>query len=351
MSSQDKRSIDVFFFKIATVTALFFLMVIGLFRVDSYGEETGNSGDAQDVVAIKKTPVIEAVTGSNDYEIVVTYGDIIDAGIQDYILWGRSDLLSTQNGVNKVALYDSILVACENMDSIKASSFSYEGVLYYDMLTVSASGYNLSIDDALQVFNIFRCDHPEYYWISNTVFYNMNQLTSIINSIDLMTDADYDTPGERDIIDIIISNKLSEYTSVASGETSFYNKSKSIHDKIISEIDYAYDVYGNPSVELPAHNIVGVFDESGVVCEGYAKAYQYILNYLGIPNVYLVGTSGGGGHAWNSVMMDDGKYYLFDTTWDDHPWTESGVVYNYFAKGSDFFDVEHSVNTISGTGF
>ncbi len=51
------------------------------------------------------------------------------------------------------------------------------------------------------------------------------------------------------------------------------------------------------------------------VCAGYARAFQYLLQQLGIPCYYCTGYADES-HAWNIVALDDG-YYNVDVTWDD----------------------------------
>lgn len=71
--------------------------------------------------------------------------------------------------------------------------------------------------------------------------------------------------------------------------------------------------YGNP------WQVVWVFDEdldTKVVCEGYAKAFQY-LNDLSESKVTVISVTGkmnGGNHMWNIVTMEDGRNYLADVT-------------------------------------
>ena len=51
------------------------------------------------------------------------------------------------------------------------------------------------------------------------------------------------------------------------------------------------------------------------VCAGYARAYQYLLQKLGIPCYYCTGYAGEN-HAWNIVKLED-TYYNVDVTWSD----------------------------------
>ncbi len=71
--------------------------------------------------------------------------------------------------------------------------------------------------------------------------------------------------------------------------------------------------YGNP------WQLVWVFDgdpDTNVVCEGYAKAFQFLndCSESGVTVISPVGYMDGTAHMWNVVMMDDGKNYLADVT-------------------------------------
>ena len=56
------------------------------------------------------------------------------------------------------------------------------------------------------------------------------------------------------------------------------------------------------------------------VCQGYANAYQRLMNAAGIPTDYVrgYGWSGSewGRHGWNRVLIN-GQYYYVDVTWND----------------------------------
>ncbi len=71
--------------------------------------------------------------------------------------------------------------------------------------------------------------------------------------------------------------------------------------------------YGNP------WQLVWVFDgdpETKVVCEGFAKAFQYLNDLSGsaVTVISVTGLMNGGSHMWNIVRMDDGQNYLADLT-------------------------------------
>ena len=67
-------------------------------------------------------------------------------------------------------------------------------------------------------------------------------------------------------------------------------------------------------------SIAGVFWKKEAVCAGYAGAVQYLLERIGVPCIYVDGSTQGSteGHAWNIVKLD-GEYYYVDATNGDQP--------------------------------
>ena len=64
------------------------------------------------------------------------------------------------------------------------------------------------------------------------------------------------------------------------------------------------------------HSISGFLDDGVIVCDGYAKAFQWILRCLGIESFVVYGTGDGDNHAWNKVRLD-GVWYNLDVCWRD----------------------------------
>jgi len=104
---------------------------------------------------------------------------------------------------------------------------------------------------------------------------------------------------------------------------------------------YTYN-YGNP------WQLIWVFDNDSattVVCEGYAKAFQYLCdlsNFTGVTcyTVHgdMVTERSGGGHMWNIVRMPNGKNYLVDiTNCDDSSIGSPDLLFmkGYSAKNGD----------------
>lgn len=125
-----------------------------------------------------------------------------------------------------------------------------------------------------------------------------------------------------------------------------YEKIKIVHDYLIDTIEYDTSIQ-----EDNIYDIYGAFVNKKSVCEGYAKAFQYIMNEVGIENTIVIGKATNSkneteNHAWNYVKLD-GQWYAVDVTWDDPIIIGGGILtnkakYEYFLKGSETINKNHT---------
>lgn len=112
-----------------------------------------------------------------------------------------------------------------------------------------------------------------------------------------------------------------------------YDKAKWLWDEFLKSVSYGQK-------EGSEGTVYGAFVLHKIVCEGYARGYQYLCQRAGIQALYyegMVSNPQGGreSHAWN-VLRIGGKYYLADPTWDDGMSAGSDVVfYKLFLRGSN----------------
>lgn len=118
-----------------------------------------------------------------------------------------------------------------------------------------------------------------------------------------------------------------------------YEQLKSIHDQI------ALFTYYDDTARFMS-SALGSLVEPGVVCEGYSEGFKLICDRLGIPCVLVFGNytpEDNIAHMWNSVKMEDGKWYSVDLTWDDTDGAYGmDIKYQYFLKGSKNFFKNHT---------
>lgn len=125
----------------------------------------------------------------------------------------------------------------------------------------------------------------------------------------------------EDVVETIVANAELYHTD--------YEKEKYVHDYIINNCTYA-DITEGHSVSTA----YGCLVLGKASCEGYARAFQMIMNELDMDNRLATGESLNSdgsyiGHMWNYVVID-GDGYFIDLTWDDPKGEVEVLRHNYF---------------------
>lgn len=161
---------------------------------------------------------------------------------------------------------------------------------------------------------IFQCvlnDHPELFYVDG---YSYTKYTRYGREDEILS---VEFSGRYNVDPETAKKRRGEIRAAVGpllegidSDASQYEKVKYVYDILIRETDYQIDAPDN-------QNIYSVFVNHRSVCQGYAKATQYLLNRLGVECALVLGSVGTGeGHAWNLVNVD-GSYYYVDTTWGD----------------------------------
>lgn len=204
----------------------------------------------------------------------------------------------------------------------------------------------ISLDYIGKAVVCFLYDHPEYVWSLGYSYY-VNRDNMMVTKVSLACHEDYADGTER--LDLLqkMQKEIEQYLDLIKGIGTDYEKELILHDAIAEKITYAYSADSKAESERWAHTIEGVFSDEyySAVCEGYAKAFQLLLNAAGIENVYVVGTANGTGHAWTQVKIE-GDWYNVDLTWND---TGDSKSYRYFNVPDYKFTGSHKAFTTEAT--
>ena len=190
--------------------------------------------------------------------------------------------------------------------------------LYVEMLIIMenlASNIMVSTtsDEALEVvFDYVMADHPEIFYVGGYHYTNYS-VDDKITAITFTGNYDY-TPEEVASRRTRINAAVAACLSNAPSSSDEYYTIKYVYDYLINNTEYNLDAQDN-------QNICSVFLEGKSVCNGYAKAAQYLLSKLGVKSTLVTGyvntkSSKNVRHAWNLVECN-GAYYYMDVTWGD----------------------------------
>lgn len=222
----------------------------------------------------------------------------------------------------------------------------------YNILINFGEDMPLSITNPEQISDIFQGvlnDHPEIFYVEGYTYttYMRNDVIERLTITGTYTMAPEEANFCREGIDIYVAECLSGIPEDASE----YEKVKYVYEYLISSTEYNQHAPEN-------QNICSVFLNGESVCQGYAKATQYLLNKAGVFCTLVIGSvSEGEGHAWNLVQMD-GDYYYVDTTWGDASYQiEEGVEdawennlpdinYDYLGVTTEQLQKTHTINNV-----
>ncbi len=137
---------------------------------------------------------------------------------------------------------------------------------------------------------------------------------------------------------LAIDEEISEILSYVSDGMSEQEKALAVHDYIVSYYEYDYENYKAGTSSAYSHRSGGLIKHGTAVCEGYAYAYKYIMNLLGMD--CSVVSSNEMNHAWNIIKID-GEYYHVDCTWDDPVYDTPGrAIHKNFLLSDDMIRKE-----------
>lgn len=190
---------------------------------------------------------------------------------------------------------------------------------YEGSIQLSREGFDAGLTEE-NLDKIYQCvliDHPEYFFVTG---YEYTKYTSMGKLLGIEICGTYNA-DVRECIErkAQIEAEVDRLLAQAPTEASDYEKIKYVYETIIYHTEYDLEAPDN-------QNIYSVFVGKASVCQGYAKATQYLLNRLGVECTLVLGkVSEDEGHSWNMVKSGE-EYYYVDTTWGDASYTSDGEV-------------------------
>lgn len=192
--------------------------------------------------------------------------------------------------------------------------------------------------DALRTVLVhLRRDHPQIDWLKDEYSYSVTEAETTVR-------LQYSPPAEG----LFESIRLQEDAAAAllqyiPTELSDFDKALCLHDRLVEHITY------NRNASRP-NTLAGALIDRQATCEGYARAYQYLLNRLGLEALIVYGQTEEP-HAWNMVRLD-GAYYHCDLTWDDLSLEDGSecLSHEYLFRDDTYFFQTHTPLT-DGTNY
>lgn len=217
----------------------------------------------------------------------------------------------------------------------------------FDALDGMKSGVPLSTVDKSVLDVVFACvmnDHPEFFYV-NGYQYTEYTLGDTVTGITFSGTYSM-TAAEAEQTRLMVEQRLAECLEQAPLQEDEYSTVKYLYEWLINHTEY------DPAAENN-QNICSVFLQGRSVCQGYAKAMQYMLQAADIQCVLVTGFTDGERHGWNLVRVN-GEYYYLDPTWGDASYASGSadnvldayvpaINYDYFLVTTDEITRTHSI--------
>lgn len=212
--------------------------------------------------------------------------------------------------------------------------------------------------DVLLAFKAVLFDRPEYFWMPQEYVLKAEKGGYSIAFSGEGNVSYLCSKEARIIMETEMETSFLEIKRLCNTAENDYQKELIIHDWLIDKITYDTETvknYKTKSSEVDALSFTAYAglvsrSESGkskAVCEGYAKAFKYVLKRFKINSILISGKLNGEGHMWNEVKINN-SWYNVDVTADD---TGDKVSHTFFnvsdkaierthKKDKDFYDVK-----------
>ena len=164
-------------------------------------------------------------------------------------------------------------------------------------------------------------DHPELFWIDNNYGYTFEPGTGNIRELTFTFFDFADTPEKLASAQTQFNSATLTVVTQALDLGTAVERELFIHDYICQNT--VYDATG--PYNQSAYSVL-VLHKS--VCAGYTRAFQHLMQKMGLTCYYVPGRTDGldiqgdpdspedGSHSWNIVFIG-GDYYNVDCLWDD----------------------------------
>ena len=237
---------------------------------------------------------------SNNNEVTATI-DLSDVIIQ------LGGFPKPQKVDNKKGEIQPDKVSDESNSYNAASDYVVKELLKWDgkseKIQVNVTSFGISTYD-IKSFHQTMCDlHPELFFLTGRISYSYNPSTNNITTIDYLVNNSYskeDIVKFNEAVETILEGIDSDWTDI--------QKLIYVHDYLVMHINYD-ETYSN-------FNAYNALVDGSCVCQGYALAYEYLLDQIDESFDCQVISSATMAHAWNMVTLNERKYYV-DVTWDD----------------------------------
>ena len=170
--------------------------------------------------------------------------------------------------------------------------------------------YKIDPDELAEAINLLEHKNPEIFWIS-AYSLSYNEISSEV-AFKIMNDYQ---PEQLKNMSAELEAMIQQIIVSLDKNLSDYEKILQIHDYLVTHTEYDSDsaLLSEKGIWSTAY---GCLINGKAVCQGYAQAFQMLMNALEIECGICSGSAKNEPHVWNYILLNQ-NYYWVDVTWDD----------------------------------
>lgn len=185
-------------------------------------------------------------------------------------------------------------------------------------LRIPLGNAHLSITEIARLFEAFYLDNPNFFFIDRTYSLEGREVnhTQVYDTLILRYTMD---AAQRTSATKAFEQAARNILNGCPVTDDDYLVELYLHDALLAHCTYDQTATESASQYPNAYSAYGALVEGKAVCEGYAKAMQWLLIRSSIHATVMRGYSKENqtAHMWNLVEIN-GEYYYLDPTWNDH---------------------------------
>lgn len=218
----------------------------------------------------------------------------------------------------------------------------YEKQVYLEMLqgmttfqTEVPVTQKLRPDELQRVKTLLMTEDYSLSYLNTEYYLYLNETNGFISSVRLIYDF---SKTEMQVLNMETERTANKILSYLQPTMNNYDVVKFFHDYLV--LNCTYD-------ETAEYRLMpyGALVDGKAVCEGYAKAFAYLCDRVGIENLIVTGKTDAN-HMWNMVKID-GEWYHIDVTQDDpnRDLLNDLILYEYFLANDKLVKGRMTIDT------
>lgn len=193
-----------------------------------------------------------------------------------------------------------------------------------------------------RIFNAIIADNPHIYYVEQSMIqYTYSPLGIEIRPQYVFLKSQMTSYSQR--FQEKANEIVTEIIAVAGNDE--LKREKALYEYFVKHFEYDKDALNtkDPMKLCKAHSLIGVFLEGKAVCEGFAKAFKFLMNAMDMKCIVVNGYADwdyASGHAWNIVKLNNKPYHV-DVTWAVSRNSEGVVWYDYLNVSDNTISIDH----------